>query len=193
MLIQVGQRNVRAGGEVSIPVWMSNGADIANINYEVKYNAGVAVAVPGGVSKGSFFAGALQQANTEPAGTVRVGNSQTKGENGTGSISYIKFKATGRAGQKTDLTVTVTAINDPSGKALVIDRIDGLIQIVDAQTGLLPGDCSGKGYLDTSDAVCALQMSVGLRPVDLVVDLDASGDVTSRDSTLIQQQVASTI
>jgi hypothetical protein len=193
MTLQVGQRNVRAGGEVSIPVWMINGANIANINYQITYNAGIATAVQDGVSKGSFFAGALQQANTQPAGTIRVGNSQSKGENGTGSISYIKFKAVGKPGQKTDLSVTVTTINDPSGKVLVIDRIDGLIQIVDPQTGMLPGDCTGKGYLDTSDAVCALQMSVGLRPVDLVVDLDKSGDVTSRDSTLIQQQVASTI
>jgi hypothetical protein len=38
------------------------------------------------------------------------------------------------------------------------------------------------------DAMCALQMSVQLIPVRLVMDMDKSGDVTSRDAAIIAQK-----
>lgn len=167
---------------------MINGGDVANINYEISYNTNVVAVAQSGVVKGSFLASGLMQANAQQAGVVRVANAQSTGENGTGSISWIKLRAVGRPGDQTDLKVVVTTINNPAGAALPIARIDGLIKILDPN-GLLPGDCSGKGYLDSSDAICALQMSVGLRPVNLVMDMDKSGDVTSGDSTLIQQKI----
>ena len=188
MTLQAGQRNVVAGQEVWVPIWMINGANVANINYEIAYNTNVVSVAQSGVTKGSFLAAGLMQANAQQAGVIRVGNAQTTGESGTGSISWVKFRAVGRPGDQTNLTVTVTTINEPGGAVLPIARIDGLIKILDS-SGLLPGDCTGKGYLDSSDAICALQMSVGLRPVNLVMDMDKSGDVTSRDATLIQQKV----
>ena len=190
MTTQVGQRNVRAGQEVFVPVWMINGADVANINYEISYNAQVVSAVRD-VKRGSFFASALQQANTEQPGVVRIGASQTGAEAGTGSLAWIAFRAVGRPGDRTDLKITVSTINNPGGTALRIDRIDGLIQIVD-DNGLLPGDCptAANGRLDLDDALCALQMSVQLLPQSRTMDLDNDGNVTSRDATIIQQRVA---
>jgi hypothetical protein len=188
MTLQAGQRNVIAGQSVWVPVWMINGADVANINYQLGYDARVVVAEQG-VQKGSFFGSALQQANAGRAGVVLIGNAQTGPEKGTGSISWIRFRAVGRPGARTELSLTVTTINNPGGTVLKIDRIFGLIQIVD-ENGLLPGDCNGDGRLDAGDALCALQMSVQLVPQQLVLDLDKDGTVTSRDSTLILQQVA---
>ena len=190
MTLQGGQRNVRAGQEVYVPVYMINGANVANINYEITYNATVATAQPD-VKRGSFFATSLGQNNTAQTGIVRVGNAQTGGENGTGSVSWIRFRAAGRPGDRTDLKITVSTINDPAGATLRIDRIDGLIQIVD-ENGLLPGDCptAANGRLDLDDALCALQMSVQLIPISLTMDMDKDGNVTSRDSTIIQQRVA---
>jgi hypothetical protein len=54
---------------------------------------------------------------------------------------------------------------------------------------LTPGDCAGDGgSLTMFDAMCALQMSVQLIPVRLVMDMDKSGDVTSRDAAIIAQK-----
>ena len=50
------------------------------------------------------------------------------------------------------------------------------------------GDCDGDGKLTESDALCALEMSVGLRPVRLSMDMDNSGDVNSRDAVIILQK-----
>jgi hypothetical protein len=174
LTLQAGQRNVVTGQEVWVPIWIINGANLANINYEISYNTNVVGIAQSGVVKGNFFGSGLMQANTQQAGVVRIGHAQTTGENGTGSISWIKFRAVGRAGDQTDLKVVVSTINDSGGAVLPIARIDGLIKILDPN-GMLPGDCSGKGYLDSSDAICALQMSVGLRPVNFVMDMDKSG------------------
>lgn len=55
-------------------------------------------------------------------------------------------------------------------------------------TNALPGDCDGDGKITEADALCALEMSIGLRPVSLQMDMDHSGDVTSRDAVILLQQ-----
>lgn len=54
--------------------------------------------------------------------------------------------------------------------------------------GIQNGDCDGSGALNELDALCALEMSTGLRTARLFVDMDASGDVTSRDAVLLLQR-----
>ena len=73
---------------------------------------------------------------------------------------------------------------------LAIDRIHGFIRIANPEEDdILPGDCEPPpGRLDEMDAACALQISVRLRPVLQWMDIDGSGDVTSRDATIILQQ-----
>jgi hypothetical protein len=53
---------------------------------------------------------------------------------------------------------------------------------------LVTGDCDGDGRLTPLDARCALEMSVQLTPVRLILDIDNSKDVTSRDAALILQK-----
>jgi len=84
--------------------------------------------------------------------------------------------------------LTVTTINQPDGSIPSIDRIPGEIVIIGAGQGTL-GDCYGDGSLDEVDAECALDMSTGLRTPNLVMDIDANGNVTSRDATLILQTI----
>jgi hypothetical protein len=44
------------------------------------------------------------------------------------------------------------------------------------------GDCTGDGKITASDALCALQMAVGKRAEDLVMDVTDDGKVTSLDA-----------
>lgn len=55
--------------------------------------------------------------------------------------------------------------------------------------GIQKGDCDGSGGLPNElDALCALEMSVGIRAPRLFVDTDGSGVVTSRDASIILQR-----
>jgi hypothetical protein len=53
---------------------------------------------------------------------------------------------------------------------------------------VLRGDCNSDARLTEVDALCALQMSVRLIGVNLVMDMDGNGVIDSRDASLILQQ-----
>lgn len=187
MTLQAGQRRVVAGGLVLVPIWLIKGANVANVNYDVTYNA--AVARPEGtIAKGNLLGSALLSANPSQSGLIRVGFAQSAGLSGTGTVAYVPFRAVGKAGDRTALALAVTTINDPSGTTLTISRIPGEILIVGAD-GLVPGDCNGDGRLDAVDALCALEISVGSRPVTSTLDMDKKDGVTSRDATIILQTI----
>jgi len=180
-----------------VPVYLLLTDDVANLNFEITYDTGV-VAVVGapvpqqnseGILAGNLDRDRAFRANPGDPGIIRVGFAGTEGINRSGTVAWILFRAVGQPGDRTQLTVSVTAINQPDGTEPAIDRIHGAVIITD-ENGLVPGDCNGDGDLDAFDAVCALEISVGLRPVQLNLDLDASGDVTSRDATLILQRDA---
>lgn len=185
MTLQAGQRIVPVGEFVWVPVYLVNGADVANVNFEIGYNGNVAV-IEGEAQAGYLLGNQLFSSNAAQAGVVLGGFAGTTGINGTGIVGWLPFRAVGNPGDETQLNVGVTTINNPGGTTLSIDRIDGRIIIAD-ENGLIPGDCEGNGRLNELDALCALQMSVQLIPERLVLDLDTDTTVTSRDSVLILQ------
>jgi hypothetical protein len=187
MTLQAGQRQVVAGDVVWIPIWLINADDVANANFEVRYDAGVAVP-EGEVFRGNVLGNHAFTANTNETGAVLGGFAGTSGIFGTGTVAWIPFRAVGQPGDRTALLVTVTTINDPSGGSPTIERIDGQILVVD-ENGLIPGDCDGDTLLNEVDALCALQMSVRRIPEKLVLDLDGNGTVDSRDAVVILQRV----
>ncbi len=191
MTLQAGQRRVPAGGLVLVPVWLIKGDNVANLNFDVRYDANVARPEET-IQSGNLLDQALFSANPNESGIVRVGFAQTSGVFGTGTVALIPFRAVGQPGDRTPLTLAVTTINNPNGAVPAIDRIHGEIVIV-GPDGLVPGDCDGDGRLTVADALCALEISVGLRPPNTVLDLDGSGDATSRDAVLILQQALTSI
>ncbi len=151
---------------------------------------------------------ALFSGNTNQASTILSAFAQTSGLSGTGTLLNIQFRAVGKPGDRTRLDVTVTAINDPNGGKHEIDRIAGGILIYNKDGTFPPsspstpgglsgsppppniqlGDCDGDGSLSEVDALCALEMSVQLRPSRPIMDMDNTGDVTSRDAVIILQR-----
>ena len=198
MALQAGQRLVPQGALVHVPVFLLNGSNVANANFNIAYDKTVA-RPEGDLVRGAMLNQALFEFNTAEPNLIRTGFSQQNGIYGTGAVTYVPFRAVGAPGTRTDLCLEVTTINDPAGTVLTIDRIHGFIEIVNADGsgtggtgpgggGIVPGDCIQDGILDERDAACALQMSVNLRPELPWMDMDGSGDVTSRDATLILQQ-----
>jgi hypothetical protein len=187
MLLQAEKRQVRAGDTVLLPVSLINGADVANMNFTVSYDPGVAVSA-GPIVRGNLLGSALFEQNPTERGLMRVGYAQSGGITGTGPVAAIPFKAVGRPGEKTSVRLEVTTINNSAGARLPIAKIDGEILIVGA-AGELPLDCDGDAAITAADARCALQMSVNLRPANLVMDADADGQVTSNDARLILRKV----
>jgi hypothetical protein len=210
MTIQAAQRQVIAGDLVLVPVWLIKANAVANINFQVSYDPRV-VRPEGALTKGNLLDNAIFSVNSNQSGNILSGFAQTRGLSGTGTILNIPFRAIGKPGDRTPLAITVTAINDPGGTKLSIDRIPGEIWIYDKNgtfptppsppTGGTPnpptpppppnivsGDCDGDGSVTELDAVCALEMSVQLRPPKSSMDVDNGGAVDSRDAVVILQR-----
>lgn len=213
MTLQAGKRQARSGETISVPVYLIRGAGVANMNFNVFYDPRVAIGQ--GAKKGGLIpSGAPFEQNSGQKGMVRLGFAGNKDFGGTGQVAEILFKIEGKPGVKTPLKLAVTTIAGASGGRPAIATIDGEIEIVEAAasspqsvpqtppstpaapqqpaTPISPaksGDCNADGRLNSADALCALQMSVGLKPADTQVDMDEDGQVTSSDARLILQKV----
>lgn len=205
MTLEAPRRLALPNDLLLIPVTLRNAANVANLNFDVQYDANV-IRPEGNLLKGNLLDNALFSGNPAQAGLIRNGFAQTSGLSGTGTVVNIPFRIVGKPGDKSPLNLTVTTINDPGGGALTIERIHGEIQITNSDGTLPPppggggtppppggggiprGDCDGDLRVTELDALCALEMSVQLRAIQLIMDMDNSGDVTSRDAVIILQR-----
>jgi hypothetical protein len=178
---------VPAGDVVTVPIWLDRADGVANINFEISYDARIVKAEQ--VHKGGLVPrGVLYESNPGQAGVVRIGFAGNRDVEGSGPVAQVAFRAIGKPGTRTPLTLKVTTIADAAGGKPAIRVMHGSVQIV-PEGGSLAGDGNGNGVLDAGDALQALKMSVQLLPEKKVCDLDADGRVTSTDARLILQKV----
>ena len=128
MTIQAARRRVIAGELVLVPVWLIKAGNVANLNFHLSYDANV-VKSEGAATKGDLLDNALFSVNPNQSGSMLSGFAQTSGLAGTGTVLNIPFRAIGNPGDRTQLNVSVTTINDPGGAVLPIDKIAGEIVI----------------------------------------------------------------
>lgn len=177
MTLQAGQRKVKKGQTVEVPVYLIRGDNVSNMNFEVRYDPTV-VEMLGESAKGSLLGSTLFESKLASAGRMRLGFAGAAGTSGTGPVAVLTLRAIGEAGRSTPLGLSVTSINRPDMSVPTIDLIDGSIEILPERqpwTAL--------------DALEALKMSVGKLAMDLRLDVNKDSDVTSLDSTLIQQEI----
>lgn len=220
MTLQAAQKYAIKGETVLVPVWLIKSNNLANLNFEIDYDPAV-IQPEGDLEnyKGNLLDNALFKPNATLAGRILAGFAQTSGiQTDVGTMVEIPFRVLGNPGDVSPLLLNVTAINDPNGGVLNIDRIPGQVLVVnedgslpgddnggsggtgtgtgngtgggsDNPGGIQTGDCDGSGILNELDALCALEMSVGLRQERNYVDMEKNGlPITSRDAVIILQR-----
>lgn len=178
--VVAARRQLNAGETVLLPVEIRQPAGVTNLNVTIEYENAVAKVsekpAPGDLKQSRIF-----ESNHAEAGIVRIGMAGSKGITADGQLAIIPFTATGKAGDRTPLKVTVTTANGEDGAPMIATTIDGELQIVQH----IPGDTDGDGKVSMTDAMEALKMSVKLLPEDTKADMDTDGRVTSNDARLI--------
>lgn len=189
MTLLAEKRNGRTGDTVMIPVVLSRGQGVANMNVIVTYDSSVARA-EGTIVRGNLIdANTSFEANPQEAGVARVGFARSGDlKNFDGTVANIPFRITGKPGARTALKVVVDNINGADGNKPSIVTIDGEIEVL-GEKGGKQGSTTGSEELTPADALNALKMSVHLIPVDLRADMNGDGSVKSEDARLILQQV----
>lgn len=198
MTLQAAARQVQPGTVVSIPVWLIKAANIASMDYDLRYDPSV-VRLEDKAAPGQLLKNSLLASNPGTSGVVKIGFAGTASLSGTDTVSVLTFRAVGAPKTRTPLTLTITGSNAPGGEAVRVAKIDGLIEILGpgdtASTDCLPdntkvkGDCDGDRRLTAGDALCALRMGVNLMSPDLNLDLTNDQKVNANDARAILRSV----
>lgn len=156
--IQAFQENERVVNAVNIPATAGANNGTAGIAFGAEPNRGQI----GGQRADNIFIGAFQPL-TAPL------------EDNCASANNVSGTATAAA------AVTPTTTNQQPTQVAVVPTT-----VAPATTGT--GDCDNDTKLTELDALCALQMSVRLIEINLVMDIDGNGVVDSRDAVIILQR-----
>ena len=163
--------------KVQIPVLLSGVTDpIGNMDITLSYNPSVLRATA--VSKGTLTSTSSFDSNILN-GTIRLALFHNQGFSGDGSIAVIDFDVIGKEGDTSPLNIDDVTVNRASDSAPINIGIEnGIFSVVSA----LKGDCDGDGKITIADASLILQMAVGKRPVDMKMDINMDGRVSSVDA-----------
>lgn len=173
-------RTVPPGETVSVPIRLEKAEHIGSLGFNLSYDPAVAQVV--NVSKGSIMDPAVFSYNDKETGIIRFGFASATGVSGEkDAAAVIEFKAIGAEGSKSPLTLSEILPTDAEGAPLSINLVDGELTIEKH----VIGDCNRDNKITVVDALCALQMYVGLRDVDLIMDMDEDGRVTTEDARRI--------
>ncbi len=88
-------------------------------------------------------------------------------------------------GNQSSWTFTADKVGTYDMQAASVVRPGGASTLPPTSAVGTRGDCDGDAKITELDALCALEMSTQLRPVKLAMDMDNSGDVSSRDAVII--------
>jgi hypothetical protein len=166
------------GTEVQIPLTLNevSGA-IGNLDLNLSYDPGVLEAID--VIKGSLCSNSLMESNIT-TGSVRIAVADGNGFTGDGSVVYVKFKVIGAAGASSPLNISACLANRADYDVIDITKNNGIFKVSSVSES--QGDWDGNKRLTPLDALAALQMAVGKRAVDLTLDMNSDGKVTSLDA-----------
>ncbi|MDD4888557.1 MAG: cohesin domain-containing protein [Phycisphaerae bacterium] len=172
-----------SGAVARVPILLTNADRLGDLNLTITYPANLLELT--GVAKGTILGKSLFDANAGTPGQARIGLASDAGLTGNAFLCYLDFRVTGPAGKKAAITAKVKSasrVGDSPVEKLAIRVTDGQVVI----EGLC-GDGDGDGQITSNDALMALQMSTGRRPVDLVLDINGDGEVTALDARWLTQ------
>lgn len=192
MTLQVPEFRVMQGQRLQIPIWLINGQNLANMDWNMHFNPLVVTPLDIGndsiTRRGNLLAGQRFESNVQLPGVAYFAFGQREGGiAGTGTVGLATFQAVGPPGSRTPLTLATAIISDPNGGKLPIDLIHGFVEII-KPIEQIPGGNGGGPGVTFKDAQDALKMAVKLIPENLNLDLDRDGRVSSRDAVLIMRR-----
>jgi hypothetical protein len=180
-------RRKPGGSTVQIPLTLKGIQEkIGNMDITLDYDPSVLDAKE--ASKGMLTSDSIFDFNILD-GTVKISLADKEGFSGDGSIAYIIFDVIGAKGSESNLRIKSLSVNKAIDMTpMNILTKDGLFVVSSIEESL--GDCTGEGEITAADALCALQMSVGKKTEDMVMDVNGDRKVSSLDARKILRSSA---
>ena len=158
-----------------VPVLLQEAKGLTSLGFTLDYDPLVLEVVD--VSKGARLRPATFSYNGDVPGALRLGFASTTSLSGGGSALVVEFRVIGEEDSNTLITLSEVLASDSVGNRLPLEIGNGLLTVGESETG----DGNGDSQITALDALIALKMVRGLAPVDLVMDLNGDGTVTTED------------
>jgi hypothetical protein len=180
-------RKKPGGSTVQIPLTLKGIREkIGNMDITLDYDPSVLDAKE--ASKGMLTSDSIFDFNILD-GTVKMSLAVKGGFSGDGSIAYIVFDVIGARGSESNLRIKSLSANKAIDMTpMNIPTKNGLFVVSSIEESL--GDCTGEGEITAADALCALQMAVGKKTEDMVMDVNGDQKVSSLDARKILRSSA---
>ena len=184
VVLSISDITANSGDQIEVPINIENAKKVGAVDLIVIYDPKVLTAKT--VKTGSLTSNAIIASNIKN-GIVSISIASAFGFSGTGSIATLNFEVIGNNGDISHLILSNVELSD----ATTYDKIqvttkDGSVTVGQTTCGIT-GDINGDSKVTSLDALMALQMSVGLIPVDICADVNRDGKVTSLDALMILQ------
>jgi len=168
------------GSTAKLALNLSGAGDkVGNMDISLSYDPSILQAVK--VNKGILTAQASFDSNLQN-GIIRIAFFDSQGFSGDGSVAEIDFTVIGVEGTSSSLRITALAANRAADStAMSIGIQNGTFTVLAG----IKGDCDKDGKLTVSDVVCVLQMAVGKKTIDLGMDMNSDGRISSIDARKI--------
>ncbi|HID26882.1 MAG TPA: hypothetical protein EYP22_03445, partial [Methanosarcinales archaeon] len=181
--MKIDDMQVKEGDSIEVPINITSANNLGSMDLLLSYDPNILEAID--VKKGSL----TQNSNLEykiTNGTISISLIDLKGIQGSGDFIILGFKVIGSSGSASPILINHIEATDTNFNKLAINKESGLIIIETNKCGIT-GDVNGDGKVTSLDALMALQMSVGLIPVDQCADVNVDSKVTSLDALMILQ------
>ena len=168
-------RTAQVGTTVLVPIILQESRGLTSLGFTLNFDPLVVELVE--VSKGSRLQPAIFNYNSDVSGAIRMGFASTKALSGGGSAAVVEFRVVGETDSNTLVTLSEVLASDANGDNLPLGIGNGLFTAGTPEAG----DGNGDSQITALDALIALRMARGQATVDLVMDLNGDGRVTTED------------
>ena len=176
--LSIGLGTGTRGEKTTLPITLSNvtGTDIAAVSVDVGYDTSVFQKLKATIGPAGDAEDKTISTSEPSSGVFRVTIFSISNNNviGDGVVAYLTLDIlSNEPGSETTLTNTPSA-SDPSGNDVVVKGTDGTVKIL----GYLAGDCNGDGTVSVAEVQLAINMALGITPIEDCVDVNGNGKVS---------------
>jgi len=176
--INIGSVSGRKGGEVSVPITITNmaGTNISAISLDIDYDSQIFNYAKAVIGPAGEAAGKRLETNSISPGLFRVSvfSALNNAPIGSGVVAYLILEINEEAPLGTTELLNTPSASDSDGYVVLVSGANGSVNVTDYDAG----DCNGDEMVSIAEVQSAINMFIEINPIEECVDVNANGRVS---------------
>ena len=176
--INIGSVSGRKGGEVSVPITITNmaGTNISAISLDIDYDSQIFNYAKAVIGPAGEAAGKRLETNSISPGLFRVSvfSALNNAPIGSGVVAYLILEINEEAPLGTTELLNTPSASDSDGYVVLVSGANGSVNVTDYDAG----DCNGDEMVSIAEVQSAINMFIEISDIEECVDVNADGRVS---------------